>query len=53
MLSIGGLIDSVEGKTGSFAPLVGSIPVIKYLFGVEEKRMEKRELVILLAHKII
>ena len=53
MLIIGGLIDSVEGKTGSFAPIVGSIPVIKYLFGVEEKRMEKRELVILLAPKII
>jgi general secretion pathway protein D/MSHA biogenesis protein MshL len=53
MLIIGGLIDSVEGKSGSFAPIVGSIPVIKYLFGVEEKRKEKRELVILLAPKVI
>lgn len=53
MLIIGGLIDSVEGKTGSFAPIVGNIPVIKYLFGVEEKTMQKRELVILLTPKII
>ena len=53
MLIIGGLIDSVEGKTDSFAPVVGSIPIIKYLFGVEEKRLEKRELVILLSPKII
>lgn len=53
MLIIGGLIDSVESKTGSFAPGLGSIPVVKYLFGVEEKQMRKRELVILLTPKII
>jgi len=53
MLIIGGLIDSVEGKSGSFAPIVGDIPIIRYLFGAEEKRMEKRELVILLTPKII
>lgn len=53
MLIIGGLIDSVEGKTGSFAPIVGNIPIIKYLFGVEEKTMQKRELVILLTPKIL
>ena len=53
MLIIGGLIDSVEGKTGSFAPIVGNIPVIKYLFGVEEKTMQKRELVILLTPKVM
>ena len=53
MLIIGGLIDSIEGKTGSFAPIVGDIPFLRYLFGVEEKRMEKRELVILLTPKII
>ena len=53
MLIIGGLIDSVEGKTGEFAPVLGDIPFIRYLFGVEEKRMEKRELVILLTPKII
>jgi general secretion pathway protein D/MSHA biogenesis protein MshL len=53
MLIIGGLIDSIEGKTGSFAPGLGSIPVVKYLFGVEEKTVQKRELVILLTPKII
>ena len=53
MLIIGGLIDSIEGKTGSFAPIVGDIPIIRYLFGVEEKRKEKRELVILLTPRVI
>ena len=53
MLISGGLIDKVEGKQGKFAPLVGDIPILKYLFGYEEKRMEKRELVILLTPKII
>lgn len=53
MLVIGGLIDSAEGKTGSFAPGVGSIPIVRYLFGVEEKTMQKRELVILLTPRII
>ncbi len=53
MLIIGGLIDSVEGSSGEFAPILGDIPLIRYLFGVETKRMEKRELVILLTPKII
>jgi len=53
MLIIGGLIDSVEGKSGKFAPILGDVPILKYLFGVEEKRMEKRELVILLTPKVI
>ena len=53
MLIIGGLIDSLEGKSEKFAPVVGNIPIIKYLFGVEEKQMEKRELVILLTPRVI
>lgn len=53
MLIIGGLISSVEGKEENFAPVVGDIPLIRYLFGVEEKRMEKKELVILLTPRII
>jgi len=53
MLIIGGLIDSKENNTGDFAPGLGSIPVVKYLFGVEEKQLQKRELVILLTPKII
>jgi len=53
MLIIGGLIDSADRKDDSFAPIVGDIPIIRYLFGVEEKIKEKRELVILLTPKII
>ena len=53
LLVIGGLIDSIETNKGAFAPGVGSIPGIRYLFGVEEKTMQKRELVILLTPKII
>lgn len=53
MLIIGGLIDSTEGNTGSFAPVVGDVPVLKYLFGYEEKTIQKRELVILLTPTII
>ncbi len=53
MLIIGGLIDSTDAKTGSFAPGVGDVPVLKYLFGYEEKTMQKRELVILLTPTII
>jgi general secretion pathway protein D/MSHA biogenesis protein MshL len=53
MLIIGGLIDSIERDTSDFAPIVGSIPFIKYLFGVEEKIKEKRELVILLTPRVI
>ena len=53
MLIIGGLIDSIEGKTEDFAPILGDIPIIRYLFGVEEKRKEKRELVILLTPRVI
>lgn len=53
MLIIGGLIDSANRKDENFAPVVGKIPLLRYLFGVEEKIMEKRELVILLTPKII
>jgi general secretion pathway protein D/MSHA biogenesis protein MshL len=53
MLVIGGLIDSIEGKTENFAPGLGKIPGVKYLFGVEEKTLQRRELVILLSPRII
>jgi len=53
MLIIGGLIDKVEKNNSDMAPIVGKIPLIKYLFGVEDKIYEKRELVILLTPKII
>ncbi len=53
MLVIGGLIDELESTESAFAPIVGDIPIVKYLFGYEEKIKQKRELVILLTPKII
>lgn len=53
MLVIGGLISSVDDTEGNFAPLVGQIPLLRYLFGYEEKVKEKRELIILLKPRII
>ena len=53
MLVIGGLISNVEDSTGEFAPVLGSIPLIRYLFGYEEKVSQKRELIILLKPRII
>jgi general secretion pathway protein D/MSHA biogenesis protein MshL len=53
MLVIGGLISDVNDNTGSFAPVMGDIPLVKYLFGYEEKVKNKRELIILLKPRII
>lgn len=53
MLVIGGLISDVNDNTGSFAPVVGDVPLLKYLFGYEEKIKNKRELIVLLKPRII
>jgi general secretion pathway protein D/MSHA biogenesis protein MshL len=53
MLVIGGLISDMDGEEGNFAPVVGDIPVLKYLFGYETKVKHKRELIILLKPRII
>lgn len=53
MLVIGGLISDNKKTDGNFFPLLGKIPVIRYLFGYEEKVNEKRELIILLKPRII
>jgi len=53
MLVIGGLISDISSTDGNFAPVVGDIPLIKYLFGHEEKVKHKRELIILLKPHII
>jgi MSHA type pilus biogenesis protein MshL len=53
MLVIGGLISDVNEDVGNFAPVVGEIPLVKYLFGYEEKVKHKRELIILLKPRII
>ena len=53
MLVIGGLILEVDDTQGNFAPVVGKIPLVRYLFGYEEKTKQKRELIILLRPTII
>jgi general secretion pathway protein D/MSHA biogenesis protein MshL len=53
MLAIGGLISETDDNQGNFAPILGSIPIIKYLFGYETKQKQKNELIILLKPKII
>ncbi len=53
MLIIGGLISNINESKGEFAPGVGNVPLLKYLFGHEEKTKKKRELIILLKPRII
>ncbi len=53
MLVIGGLIDTTTGTQDKGVPVLNKIPVVKYLFGYESKNVQRRELVILLAPKII
>jgi general secretion pathway protein D/MSHA biogenesis protein MshL len=53
MLVVGGLISDTNKKTGEFAPGLGKIPILKYLFGFEEKQHLKSELIILLRPRII
>ena len=53
MLVIGGLISDQSRNSGEFAPILGDIPFLKYLFGYEEKERLKRELIILLRPRII
>lgn len=53
LLVIGGLIDNMKENVEKFPPVVGKIPLVKYLFGYEEKTVKKRELVILLTPKIL
>lgn len=53
MLVIGGLISDLNQTNGAFAPILGDIPFLKYLFGWENKEHLKRELIILLRPRII
>lgn len=53
MLVIGGLISNISDNESAFAPGLGNIPVLKYLFGHESKITQKRELIILLRPQII
>jgi len=54
MLVVGGLISDIEIKSGeNFVPGTKDISFLKYLFGYEEKKKIKRELIILLRPRII
>jgi general secretion pathway protein D/MSHA biogenesis protein MshL len=53
MLVVGGLISEVETKDGNFLPGTRNLPYLRYLFGYEEKKKRKRELIILLRPRII
>lgn len=53
MLVVGGLISESEASDGDFLFGTENIPYLKYLFGYEEKKKFKRELIILLRPRII
>ena len=53
MLVVGGLISETEASDGDFLFGTENIPYLKYLFGYEEKKKSKRELIILLRPRII
>jgi len=53
MLVVGGLIDSTDDNNDSEVPMLGRLPLIGKLFGVEHKIKTRRELVILLKPEII
>jgi general secretion pathway protein D/MSHA biogenesis protein MshL len=53
MLVIGGLINEIKDTDSNFFPMLGKVPILRYLFGFEEKTNEKRELIILLKPRII
>lgn len=53
MLVIGGLISDTKKSNAEFAPILGDIPGLKYLFGYKEKQHLKSELIILLRPRII
>jgi general secretion pathway protein D/MSHA biogenesis protein MshL len=53
ILVVGGLISESESTEGDFFFGMENIPYLKYLFGYEEKKKIKRELIILLRPRII
>ncbi len=53
MLIIGGLINNTDKKDGQFAPILGDIPILKYLFGYDSNALTKNELIILLKPTVL
>ncbi|MCY4045428.1 MAG: pilus assembly protein N-terminal domain-containing protein, partial [Cellvibrionales bacterium] len=52
-VAISGLFAMADSHSNSGIPFLSKIPVIKYLFGVDDKDKESREVVVLLTPKII
>jgi len=52
-LMIGGMINNTKGTGKSGIPFLSSIPIIGWLFGTEETKEEKTELIILLTPHVI
>lgn len=50
---LGGLIDKTEGQTISKVPILGDIPLLKYLFSYTKNIKETQEMVIVIAPRII
>ncbi len=53
MLVIGGLIDNTDQNDNKSIPVLGDIPLIKYLFANDSKTLNKTELIILLKPTIM
>ncbi len=50
---LGGLIDDIQAKEDEGVPILSHIPIFGYLFKNELKRVESRELVIILSVKLV
>ncbi len=50
---LGGLIDKIEGQTIRKIPILGDIPLVKYLFSYKKNIKETQEMVIVIAPHII
>ena len=50
---LGGLITESQGKDRRGVPILSRIPVIKYLFGVHEKNIDREELLIFIQPNIV
>jgi len=53
IVAIGGLMKQVQANTRSQVPLLGDVPALGSLFGQTSKKLEKRELVILIKPTVI
>ncbi|MFH0856286.1 MAG: type II and III secretion system protein [bacterium] len=50
---IGGLLSSIESEVKYQVPVLGKIPILKYAFSREEKKVEKRNLFVFITPTIL